>query len=191
VDKVQLRQLYKRKRRELDPVQLRDCSAKIGEHLAQSLPLINKLVHVYLPIRKLQEIDTYLIKDVLQHTFPSCRFALSRSNFETGELEHVLWEKDTIIDENQYGIPEPTGGKSLDPVQLDIVLVPLLAFDHHGHRVGYGKGFYDRFLAKCRPDCIFAGLSHFPPCDAVIIPDDWDIALHKCFTPDKVYVFGR
>ena len=72
-----------------------------------------------------------------------------------------------------------------------MVLVPLLAFDKLGHRVGYGKGYYDRFLAKCPPNCLRIGLSLFDPVERIddVVPTD--IRLNSCLTPVHTYVFAN
>jgi 5-formyltetrahydrofolate cyclo-ligase len=70
----------------------------------------------------------------------------------------------------------------LDPADLDVVLLPLLAFDRHGQRIGYGGGFYDASFAflcesprPARPLLVGIGYA-FQACDA-IEPADWDIRL--------------
>ena len=73
---------------------------------------------------------------------------INRSDFETFELTPILWDEKLILQENKFGIPEPINGKALKLQDIDIVLVPLLAFTIEGHRLGYGKGFYDRYLNK-------------------------------------------
>ncbi len=74
---------------------------------------------------------------------------------------------------------------------IDWVLVPLLAFDRRGHRVGYGKGFYDRFLAGCRSDARKIGLSLFAPVVAIDDIGSQDVALDAVVTPDRVWTFGK
>jgi 5-formyltetrahydrofolate cyclo-ligase len=75
------------------------------------------------------------------------------------DLSHILLTDATPIKPNSYGIPEPTGGIAVSPATIEVVFVPLLAYDINGNRIGYGKGYYDRFLAQCDPKCNFIGLS--------------------------------
>jgi 5-formyltetrahydrofolate cyclo-ligase len=90
---------------------------------------------------------------------------------------------------SDWGIPEPVDGIPVDPAVFDVALIPLLVFDTQGHRVGYGKGFYDRYLARCRPDCLKIGVSLF---DAVTPIEDMevhDVALDMAICPFQVYDF--
>ena len=90
---------------------------------------------------------------------------------------------------NEFNIYEPEEGNRVDPTEIDMILVPLLAYDKKGYRVGYGKGFYDKFFAGCRKDCIKAGFSYFEPVDEITDKADFDVPLDLCITPQTVYVF--
>ncbi|MEY3642146.1 MAG: hypothetical protein RLZZ149_74, partial [Pseudomonadota bacterium] len=90
---------------------------------------------------------------------------------------------------NQYGIPEPMGGIEIKAGQIDAAIIPLLAFDNIGNRVGYGKGYYDRFLANCRADVLKIGLSFFPPVSSIDDIENFDKKLDFCITPERVYAF--
>ena len=63
-------------------------------------------------------------------------------------MTHFLLTDNTKIKKNQYNIPEPINGLEVPTKKIDVVFVPLLAFDKKGNRVGYGKGFYDKFLIR-------------------------------------------
>ena len=102
---------------------------------------------------------------------------------------HFLQDDEMFFEKNQYGIPEPTGGVAVRERDIDIVFIPLLAFDKSGNRVGYGKGYYDRFLSKCRKDVLKIGLSFFPPVDSIEDVDFFDKKLDFCITPERVYAF--
>ena len=90
---------------------------------------------------------------------------------------------------SDWGIPEPVGGSVLVPTDFDIVLIPLLAFDVAGNRVGYGKGFYDRYLLNCRPDCLKIGISLSDPVDLIDDVESHDILLDIAICPAKLYDF--
>ncbi|RYF99725.1 MAG: 5-formyltetrahydrofolate cyclo-ligase, partial [Chitinophagaceae bacterium] len=95
----------------------------------------------------------------------------------------------TKIKKNEYNIPEPIDGIEVPDSKIDVVFVPLLAFDKKGHRVGYGKGFYDRFLAKCKPDVIIIGVSFFEAEEEILDVNPTDFALQYCVTPTNIYRF--
>ncbi len=148
-----------------------------------------QLVHTFLPIRRQNEVDTWpLIHWLWQHGIGT---AISVTDTETNRLTHYLLTADTVLAENKWGIPEPTirAQPTIDITIIDMVLVPLLAFDRRGHRVGYGKGYYDRFLANCRPDCLTVGLSLFEPVERIADIAETDIPLSHMLTPAATLYF--
>ncbi len=114
---------------------------------------------------------------------------LSKSDFETMLMTHYLLTDNTVIKKNAYNIPEPVDGIEITNNKIEVVFVPLLAFDKKGNRVGYGKGFYDRFLNDCKPDTIKVGLSFFEAEDSIDDVFKNDIKLDYCVTPERVYKF--
>lgn len=148
-----------------------------------------KVVHIYLPLKKKNEIDTFPIIKFIHLIAPHVKVVIPRSNFKTYELENVLYEKSTVIMENSYGIIEPVGGEVIPAEEIDMVICPLLSFDTNGYRVGYGKGFYDRFLSICRPDVIKIGLSYFEALDAISDIDEHDVRLDYAISPAKFWKF--
>jgi 5-formyltetrahydrofolate cyclo-ligase len=95
-----------------------------------------------------------------------------------------------IFVENHWKILEPVSNLQFPVSQIDLVLIPLLCFDKKGYRVGYGKGYYDRFLADCRPDVLKIGLSIFEPIEQIKDVDAYDIRLDFCITPNKIWQFS-
>ena len=75
-------------------------------------------------------------------------------------IDHVLGVEKL---KNKYGIPEPVGGTEMMPAEIELIIVPLLVFDINGNRVGYGKGYYDRFLKSCSENALKVGVSFFEP----------------------------
>ena len=74
---------------------------------------------------------------------------------------------------------------------LDLIFIPLLAYDLEGHRVGYGKGYYDRFLKLTNKSSLKIGLSFFDPINKIQDIDDNDVKLDYCITPTQVHKFDN
>ena len=146
-------------------------------------------MHTFLPIKKNKEPDTWLIIDRIKTKFPNIRLSLPKVNHETGELVNFYWEGTDQIIENKWGISEPRQGTVIPPDKIDMVLVPLLVFDQEGNRIGYGKGYYDRFLSLCRKDCKKIGISFFPPVELISSKEDHDQKLDSVITPERSYEF--
>jgi 5-formyltetrahydrofolate cyclo-ligase len=112
---------------------------------------------------------------------------LNKSDFSTIQLTPYLFENKDQIKPNPYGIPEPTSGVEVDVSIIDIIIVPLLAFNDKGYRVGYGKGFYDNYLKRCSKKCIFIGVNHFNEVNQIDDIGNQDIPLDFIVTPEKIY----
>jgi 5-formyltetrahydrofolate cyclo-ligase len=196
VIKSDLRKQYLAERKKLSAEELNHLSQRICErfcawvleqdHWWDSI----RTIHCFLPIRKQGEIDTYQIIEALHLLYPQIRIVVSKTDPVALSMEHFVWNEALRLEENTWGIPEPVAGEPFPVDQIDLVLVPLVAFDQSGHRVGYGKGYYDRFLATCRIDTLKIGLSLFEPVPALTDTHEWDILLDYCVTPDKVWILG-
>ncbi len=112
---------------------------------------------------------------------------IPRVDFEKDRLESIEFNSDTKLTFNKWQIFESAETKTVEPQLIDIVLVPLLCFDKKGFRVGYGKGFYDKFLENCRKDCLKIGLSYFPPIEEISDTHPKDVMLDYCITPDEIW----
>lgn len=153
-----------------------------------NLPFVNILLS-YWPIEENNEPNAHLITDYLEFKNLDLLVAYPKTDFIIDEMEAVFTNEETEFLKNEYNIYEPESGNRMAPTDIDMILVPLLAFDKKGYRVGYGKGFYDKYLANCRKDCIKAGLSYFDPVDEITDKGDFDVPLDLCITPQSVYVF--
>ncbi len=187
MNKKELRTKYKSLRSQLSEEEVDNLSLAIANRLLQ-LPIWDKTYcHIFLPILKQKEINTEFIMNILQGK--DKHVVVSKSNFESNTLEHFLLTDSTTLKINEWGIPEPIDGIPIPENKLEIIFIPLLAYDKNGNRVGYGKGFYDRFLAKCNPDTIKIGLSFFTAEEEIIGIQSSDIRLDLCVTPEKTYYF--
>ncbi len=146
-------------------------------------------IHIFLPIEGFKEPDTTLLINWLRKSFPQIQLVVPKSDMGSLTMHHYAWEEDLVLELNKWGIAEPKAGKVVLAEQLDVVILPLLAFDRMGNRVGYGKGFYDRFLSVCRPDCLKVGLSLFEPVDLIEDINPLDVPLDYCITPNTIWEF--
>lgn len=153
-----------------------------------SLPFIHYLFSFW-PAEHLAEPDTHLLTDYLEFMNPDLQVCYPVTAFEDYSMQAVRCHDDTGFIKNKYGIMEPREGTVIEPLILDMIFVPLLAIDREGCRAGYGKGFYDRYLSRCRKDCLKVGFSYFEPIDQLADKDEFDIPLDLCVTPTNHYVF--
>jgi 5-formyltetrahydrofolate cyclo-ligase len=185
-DKNNLRLKYKALREALSEVAIEEMSLQIANQ-ALKLPIWNKTYyHVFLPIAAKSEVNTEFLMHILQGKDKS--IIVSKADFSSGEMKHYLLQENTILKNSEYGIPEPVSGIEVPTEMIEVIFVPLLAYDKKGHRVGYGKGFYDRFLENCNPNSVFVGLSFFEP-ELKIAFEATDVPLHYCVTPNKSFSF--
>jgi 5-formyltetrahydrofolate cyclo-ligase len=162
-------------------------SEQIVEQALTHFQLSEKTVSLFLPIERQREINTYLLLE--RATGIGAAVAVPKTNFETMEMRHYLFESTDQLEVSLKGIPEPKKGKVVAADRFDIVFVPLLVADAKGNRVGYGKGFYDRFLRKCSPGCLFIGLHYFDVEKKIddVLPTD--IRLNALVLPTRVLRF--
>jgi 5-formyltetrahydrofolate cyclo-ligase len=187
MQKAQLRKTYKSLRNGLTSSQIEDYSLAIANQLLQLQIWDKSFYQIFLTIEEQKEVNTEYILNILAGKDKN--IVISKSNFEDYSMQHYLLTDSTRIKKNSYNIPEPIDGIEITSSQIDVVFVPLLAFDKKGNRIGYGKGFYDRFLAHCKPETIKVGLSFFEAYDEVFETSQNDIKLNYCVTPNEVFQF--
>lgn len=188
MNKTQLRTAYRTKRREITAEEYAGFNAKIKSIFFEEFnSLDGKTVQSFLPIIERKEVDTWPIISHLRNS--GVIVTVPKANLERLTLTSFLLDDHTQFEENEWGVSEPIGGKEIAAKKIDMVLLPLLAFDLNGYRVGYGKGFYDRFLSECRSDALKVGLSFFPPVDQIEDVDQYDMRMDYCITPHRVFRF--
>ena len=185
--KKKLRQKYKALRKQLSESDLEEMSLAIANKVL-TLPVWQKnYFHIFLPITEHKEVNTEFILHLLSGK--DKEIIVSKSDFETRKMTHFLLTDNTKIKKNQYNIPEPVDGIEVPSHKIDVVFVPLLAYDKSGHRAGYGKGFYDKFLKECKTETIKIGLSFFEPEEKIEDVIEEDVKLDLCVTPNSIYKF--
>jgi len=189
MEKAKLRKEYIAKMAALTNGELEDRSQAIAKLFFENFKLMNEHIHVFLSIARNNEINTFHIINQILRQFPKVKIAVPKSDFTTGAITNYSYSAHTRLKVNKLGIPEPVSGEIIDPSQFDIVLVPLLCFDKEGYRVGYGKGFYDRFLPNCKPGVKKIGLSLFPPIEKISDTNDFDVKMDGCIEPGGLTLF--
>jgi 5-formyltetrahydrofolate cyclo-ligase len=152
------------------------------------LPFINCVLS-YLAAELLGEIDTGLILRYLEFKNPSLRIAVPRIDVKSEIFNSVEINNNDVMQTNHFGVSEPASGTIVHPQEIDLAIVPLLAFDTRGFRVGFGKGYFDKFLSLCKPEIIKIGLSDYEAEDEIEDINTFDIPLNFCITPQNIYSF--
>ena len=179
--KSKARTLYKFKREQLSLIEIDKFQFSLYQQIyALDMTSIN-YVHVFLSMAKFNEISTEPIINYLR--MQGKTIVVSRCNFQNSTLSHFILEETTILEINKFGVPEPVDAIEVNEDILDLIFVPLLISDAHNYRVGYGKGFYDRFLSKCRKNAQKIGLNYFQPISKIIDIHPLDIPLDAVITP--------
>ena len=186
-DKTFLRSHYKKKRFSLTKQEVDDLSQRVCKQLDKLNIWKLKHYHIFISISKYNELDTSSIINKLK----SEQKIIIVPKISNNELVHVAINDETEFSLNEYGIKEPHDGNQFIIENLDIIFIPLLAFDIEGHRVGYGKGYYDRFLKLTNNSTLKIGLSFFDPINKIQDIDDNDVKLDYCITPKQVHKFNN
>lgn len=189
MDKKEIRAHYKNQRLELNKLTISYLSKKIFNLLQSNFLFDQKIVHSFYSIPNQNEIEMNTINKYLLSV--SNKLATSITKLSPLRLIHSEINENTIFYKDKYNIPIPKTIIPLEVKNLDFVLIPLLAFDIKGNRIGYGKGLYDSFLNECRTDCIKIGLSFFEHHENIIQSEPHDVKLDYCVTPNKVYNFNE
>lgn len=185
--KHELRKKYKNLRAEISPTKASDLSLALANSSLQ-IPIWDFFYyHIFLSIEDKNEVDTLPLITLLQG---KDKHVVVPKVVGSNSLENYLLTDNTAFKESAWGVPEPVDGIEIPENKIDVVFVPLLAFDEMGNRVGYGKGFYDGFLNKCRKETLKIGLSFFGA-EPKLITDVHknDVKLDYCITPEKIYTF--
>jgi 5-formyltetrahydrofolate cyclo-ligase len=142
----------------------------------------------YYPMEKTAEPNTHIYTRYLHHMIPGLTVAYPVTDFSNNTMKAIETNDDTEF-EVRRGLTEPVSGAEIDPADIDLIFVPFIVCDTNGFRVGYGKGFYDRFLAQCRPEALKIGFSYFQPVEPITDTHEYDVPLNYCITPDSIYEF--
>lgn len=186
--KAELRKLAMNQRKSLSPLVASELSLQLLSHFSELDFSGVKTIHIFLPIAEKNEPDTFLFIDWLESNYPNIKIIVPKADFETALMSNYVYSGREDLQKNLYNILEPQKAELHDG-EVEMVIIPLLAFDKRGYRVGYGKGFYDRFLKGLTT--LKVGISFFEPSNNIEDVNEHDICLDLCLTPQRVYDFRK
>lgn len=183
--KAEARKYYRTLRKQFSKEDVIEKSEIIFQHIQQFDFSKAQTFHIFLPIEKNNEINTYPIIEWLFSAGKNVVLPLVVGD----DMINCQIEKGFQTQLNSLQIPEPIQYTTIDSNKIDVVFVPMFVADQNGNRVGYGGGYYDKFLARCRPDAKKIGLTYFRPIDVIDDAYTGDIPLDYLLTPDGIVSF--
>jgi 5-formyltetrahydrofolate cyclo-ligase len=190
--KAEIRKTYLANRAALTELEFKDLNERLSAQFFASIDLSNvKVLHTFIPIEKAREPNTWLIIDRVAKQYPQIQISVPKINNQTAMMDNFYLEHPEQLEKNTWGIPEPKQGIATPTEKIDLIIVPLLAFDKRGHRVGYGRGFYDKFLATAPASAKRVGLSFFPGVDKISDVNANDQKLTHAITPEGALDFSK
>ncbi len=184
-----IRRKLMQQRQSLQAAYVNDASQKIVNHLINLVPW-NKVrcLHTYAPIESKKEVDTWpLLRYVWEHQPHVTALA---PTIVKQQMINVAVDTKTKWHKNKLGVPEPTNAPvSVLFHQFDIIIVPAVGFDKNGYRLGYGQGYYDKFLTN-QPHATTIGLAYANSEVKLGLPvEPHDVRLDCVVTEDGVLEF--
>ncbi len=133
------------------------------------------------------EPNTLLLIKYLKYRIPDLRVAYPVINDQNATME--FYQETEELSVNKWGIHEPLPNHLIPSIEIDSFLVPLVGFDLSGHRIGFGKGYYDRYFARIHQPVKRIGVSYFEPITKLEDTHQFDVPLTHCITPWNIYEF--
>jgi 5-formyltetrahydrofolate cyclo-ligase len=181
-----LRKAFKEKRSKINLSQYQYLCKCIFNNLIQIKIWDKHFFHIYLSNDSKKEVST---NDIVNLLMKKNKIVVVPKICDD-QLLHFEIDLNTEFAINDLGIREPIADVEFDKSLIEIIIVPLLVFDRKGHRVGYGGGFYDRFMSNAPKNVVKIGLSLFEPIDEISDINQNDIELNFVVTPSKTYSFN-
>jgi 5-formyltetrahydrofolate cyclo-ligase len=141
----------------------------------------------FYPLENQNEPNSLLFTRYLKLMIPGIQMVYPVVNSLSETINFYKESED--IQFNDWGIAEPTSNEIVEPSLIDAVIVPLIGFDRQGHRIGFGKGFYDKYFENYPKHRPRIGVSYFEPLSNIEDTHEFDVPLTHCITPWNSYEF--
>lgn len=186
--KDKVRKIYLQMRQELSSLEYEERSSNLVQNTIELIKKFKpKCVHCFSSISIKQEINTM---PIIEYCWTNnVNVVVPITDFANNTLKSAQYTPQTLIHQTRYNIPEPTNPVWASDEEIDMVITPLLAFDSDGHRVGFGKGFYDRLFSSLSKDIYRVGVSLFDACEGIDDINKYDMPLTHCVTPKESLTF--
>jgi 5-formyltetrahydrofolate cyclo-ligase len=183
--KKQIRAEMKERRQNLPPAEAERFSRQVRQRLEELNPIQNaNSIMAYASINN--EVD---LVPIMEKWHQEGRTILLPRVEADGRMEAVKWTGWNQIKSGPFGIREPLG-EAIDPAGIDVVLTPGLVFDYKGYRLGYGKGYYDRFLTRLSDSAFICGVCYEFQVIENVYPHSKDIPVHWIVTDHSELVIS-
>lgn len=173
-------------------VEERASAAQAALDLFISSSLFSTSQHIACYFAQDKEFDCALLIKTIWYTNKKCYLPVLSSHQENS-LEFVSYHENDSLHFNRYKILEPNKEERVSPLELDLVLLPLVGFDLNGHRLGMGGGYYDKTFSFLREKEIkkpyLLGLAYELQQVSVLSNDPWDVRLNGVLTEKNIYYF--
>ena len=187
-NKNNLRQKVLKLRKSFGQKTIDNLSVKIANELIKSFDFTNKNIHLFLPIEKKNEVNTwYLYNSISSYS----KISTSLYDKYEGKWKCISFKNKTEFTTTAFNVPIPCEFEYSNWKEIDFIIVPLLVFDINGHRIGYGKGIYDHILDSIDSNCIKIGVSILNISEEKIDSEPHDISLNYCQTPSILHHFNK
>ncbi|MEM7229856.1 MAG: 5-formyltetrahydrofolate cyclo-ligase [Planctomycetota bacterium] len=183
--KADLRAQMKDRLAALTDDQRRDMSVQACSRLVQDDAFVHaSTIMMYMPIAREVDVTTIALACFRQNK----TVCVPRVDWERKDMQPVEVSSfdDRVMDVDEHGIRSPRHARLVLPTQIDLLILPGLAFDAHGHRLGRGGGFYDRFLTRIRRNCTTIGIAFDVQIIDAVPNDDWDMSVDAVVTDRRV-----
>lgn len=183
--KETIRKRLLEQRKAIPDEEFRQSSAKIIHRLEQQSEFKKaKTVHCYISMNNRREVDTHELIKKMQTE--DKKVVVPVTNFKDRTLSHIHLSSYDDLQENKWGVPEPKDGGHVSPEAIDLVIVPMVGADEQCNRIGYGAGFYDRFLQNV--SCPKMGLIFEQNVVDKLPVEEFDVPLDKILTETRTII---
>lgn len=186
MSKPELRALYKSKRNQLSATEVHEFSLGILQNLKKIPIWEHSVFHIFVPIVQNNEINTF---PIIEYLFQKNKTVIV-PKVKGKNMISCQINPNTEWTTGKFGVPEPLNFLETDKDNIQVVLLPMLICDKSGNRIGYGGGYYDRFLSEFKKPPLKIGLNFFPPIDFQFEILPFDIPLDYCVTPEEIVSFA-